>query len=188
MFLHFARKQNDARMEGDMLDNDDDDDEDDRKSIHSIVSNNSTLSSIYSVMSGRQSLRLRKAFRGGGTVVNAYMRPEEVLEFDMDKWTYNIDPEAVTQIKQVPDGPESKHHIKDILDKHVPEGVGFVPPVTLVDYLGPELCDVLDEKERQYKKHIKENRKKTKDGRPRNMSVRNMPPVIRASILAAKKP
>ena len=117
-----------------------------------------------------------------------YMRPEEFVEFDIDEWAYKIDPALLEEIKQIPDGPECKTVIKELLNQHLPEAVRQVPPAKLAELLGPDVCEALNDKTRKYKQNREGNvDKKKKKRKIKKTSVRNMPPVVRASIAAEKR-
>ena len=152
VFLHFARQQDDSRMddmpEGGM-------DDGDKVSIIS----GSHMSSLLSVVSKHKELRSRKL--GSNLTLPVTMEDGNTIttsNFNLERWAYNIPPKFLHDIKSGPKtGKAAKEHLQNVLSMNLPSEAKHLPPMRLAQYLGPEVCKTMREKTKKYR-HGKQKR------------------------------
>ena len=136
VFLHFARKQ------GDGLVDEDDEFEDDHHSVRSGMTNltnhsNGTIRSLFSVISGHQTIRRRGRFRVEDHLRQPSMHDQ--VQFSMEDWNYSLPDDLIDYIKQAPSGPDGKTYLRETLSSQLPPNLRHAPAAVLGRYLAPSM-------------------------------------------------
>lgn len=116
---------------------------------HMTTRSNDTIHSLFSIMSGRKTIRRRGRFQYD----QSQAEPAHIdkVQYSVDDWNCELPDTLIEQIRQAPDGPEAKAYLRETLSNQFPSNLKHAPAAVLGRYLGPEVRHELHEKRRQYK-------------------------------------